>query len=796
MNMKYIQYYDRGINNCDVLEFSKKYGLSEQIIRIIMSRGYDTEQKISDFLWPEKNALMSPFLMKGMQDAVNTIKDAISSSKKILVFGDYDVDGISATSIVIKSLKKLGVTADYFLPNRYKDGYGLSVDVIDKLKQKYNPKLIITVDCGITAVEEVDYAKKLGIDIIITDHHEIGAVVPNTIVVNTKFDDQVYSYRGLCGTGVAYKLAVALLGEEQCVEFLPIVAIATIADIVPLTGENRTLVRLGFQNMSLLPQGIKQMFVENKVSYLKPDSSDIAFKIAPKLNASGRMGDAEDSLLLYFETNPAKIKEQIKKILEHNTKRQQLGSIVSEDCKRILAQRDITNMPAIILWSDKWDHGILGIECSKILEEYNRPVFLFSREGDLLRGSARSINDINIHNILTSVADILEVFGGHTMAAGLTLKLEHFDEFVKRVNAYIWENISQKAFIPIEYYDCKIELGDITPKFIEDLKVLEPCGADNAKPKFLIETNKINIQPLTKSSGHANIIIGKNLSLIFFNYIKESSKLNFGDKFRFIFEFQDIKGKYFKGIVKNFDFNYKVKLTATRYLECYVVNQLENISNKVPKFTIYEESNILDFVLDCSKSVFGTLFIANTISSFNNFINTYDLTNIYSINLVDTCSAGFNGVLLAPKELSFAKKYNKIVFLDQVIDMGYISKINEISNAQIYIPRESKYSKSIVDNLYLDRRHFTNIYQQLLLHQNKEFVSILSVYSAIVKESKMRINFNNFIVPFYVFKQLNIVQIDNSSSAFMYRINKNIKTDLNKSSIYNTLNLIKKSLGN
>lgn len=794
--MKFIEYYDRGIAKSDVLEFSKKFGLCEQVIRIIMSRGYDTEQKISDFLWPEKNELQSPFLMKGMASAVEIINQAISHNKKILIFGDYDVDGISATAIMVKTFKKLGINANYFLPNRYIDGYGLSISVIDKIKEKYNPDLIITVDCGITAVEEVEYAKSLGINIIITDHHEIGESLPNTTIINTKFEDQQYTFRGLCGTGVAYKLAVALLGEENCIEFLPIVAIATIADIVPLTSENRCLVRLGFANMDKLPQGLKQMFIDNKVSYSKPDASDIAFKIAPKLNASGRMGDAVDSLLLYFETNPAKIKTQIAKILEHNTKRQKLGNAVYEDCKNILNEKDITKMPAIILWKEDWDHGILGIECSKILEEYNRPVFLFTKEGDMLKGSARSINDINIHNILTSVADILEVFGGHTMAAGLTLKLKNFDKFVTRVNAYIYEHISPKAFEPIRYYDSQISLGDITPKLLEDLKVLEPCGQENPKPRYMIETDNINIQPLLKSSGHANIIIGKNLSLVFFNYIKESSKLNFGEKFKFIFEFQDARGKYVKGIVKDFDFNYHLKQSATKYLECYVVNQLQNISNKTPEVVSFQEQDLINMVLDCSKSVFGTLFIANSVKTFNNFIEKYDLTNIYSINIVDSCRAGYNALLLAPKDISFAKKYEKIVFLDPVLDMSYLSAISEISKAKIYMSANSKHSKSLFDNLFLDRKHFANIYNQLLKFQNIEYVSMLSVYSAIVRDKKMRISFNNFIVPFYVFKQLKIIEVNTETSAFIYKINKNIKTDLSKSSIYNSLNLIKKSLGN
>ncbi|MBE7082235.1 MAG: single-stranded-DNA-specific exonuclease RecJ [Clostridiales bacterium] len=795
--MKFIEYYDSGVSQDDVLAFSEKFGVSEKVIKIIMSRGYNTESAISNFLWPEKVELQSPFTLKGMSQAVEIITRNISQHKNILVFGDYDVDGISATAILVKAFKKLGVNANYFLPNRYVDGYGLSCKVLDKINTLYHPDLIVTVDCGITAIEEVEYAKKLGIEVVVTDHHEIGETLPNCVVVNTKFTDQEYKFNGLCGTGVAYKLAEALLGSENCTEFLPIVAIATIADIVPLTSENRTLVRLGMANMQALPQGVKQMFAENKVSLTKPDATDIAFKIAPKLNASGRMGDAVDSLKLYFETEPPKIKALINKIFEHNTKRQKLGSIVYEDCKNMLADKDITNMPAIILWKEDWDHGILGIECSKILEEYNRPVFLFTKEGDVLKGSGRSINDVNIHNILTSVSDLLEVFGGHTMAAGLTLKLENFDEFVNRVNAYIFEKINFKVFEPIKYYDMPIKLGDINPKFIEDLKLLEPCGCDNAKPKFLIETDSINIQPLSKASGHANIIIGKNLSLIFFNYVQEASKLNFGEKFKFIFEFQEARGKYVKGIVKDFDFNYNVKSTASKYLECFAVKQLgfADYSGKA-KFETYEPKDMLGFVLDCSKTCFGTLFVANTVECYKNFINTYDLGNIFSIKISECCSAGYNSVLLAPKDLSFAKKYNQIIFLDNVLDEAYIYAINKLTNAKIYLPKNGKYSKILLDNLYLNRKHFGLVYQNLLNYENQEFVSVLSVYSNIIKSKKLKINFNNFIIPFYVFKQLGIIEENDKTAAFIYKINKNIKSELNKSSIYNTLNLIKKTVEN
>ena len=791
--MRFIKYFDAGIDESMVRSFCGKYNLSERVVKIIIGRGYSTDSDVEDFLHPENVKLQSPFSMKGIKEAVEKIKLAIASGKKILIFGDYDVDGISATAIMVKTLEKMGASAKYFLPNRYVDGYGLTKDVILKIKKLYSPDLIITVDCGITAVDEVEYAKSLGIDIIITDHHEIGDTLPNTIVINTKFEDQEYSFRGLCGTGVAFKLSEALTSFKEASEYLPIVAIATIADIVPLTKENRTLVRLGFKNMEKLPIGLKHMFSANKVSLKNPDATDIAFKIAPKLNASGRMGDAVDSLMLYFETNPNKTKAQIEKIIAHNTKRQNLGAKINEDCKKMLYPQDTSNMPAIILWKEDWDQGILGIECSKILEDYNRPVFLFTKEGEYLKGSARSVKDINIHNILTSVSDILEVFGGHTMAAGLTLKLKNFDEFKRRVNAYILEHINPKVFEPIQYYDDEINLNDIDQKFIDDLGVLEPCGCDNPKPKFKIDYNDITIQPLSKNSDHANIIFGKKLNLVFFNYTKNINKLNFGTGLKFIFEFQETKGKYFKGIIKEFEFDGIVKPTTAGCLDCNVVYQLADGDYNNAEYKTYKQSEIVKFLLDASRSVFGTLFVANSLKTYNSFIEKYDMGNIYSYDIINHNNAGYNSLLLAPKNVDFARKYSKIIFLDSVIDLSFVAKINDESKAQVLLPIQSVYSKEVFDKLDLSRQHFAFVYQKMLSIDNTKFTDIYSIYTHLFQKDSKRVSFNNFIVPFSVFNELKIISFDEKND-LLFKINKNVKTELNTSKIYNKINLLKKTI--
>lgn len=353
-------------------ELSKEFGISPEIMYLITSRGFSTKQEVSDYL--SMGSLLDPFLIRGMKEIVERVKLAQKLGDRVLIFGDYDVDGISATAIMLKTLKKLGITADFYLPNRYVDGYGLTCEVLDKIAKKYSPDLIITVDCGISCAKEVEYAKTLGIEVIVTDHHEIPEVLPNTIVLNAKIEGQDYPFRELCGTGMAYKISEALLGQKKAEEFLPIAAIATIADIVSLTGENRNIVKRGFKNFEKLPFGLKQLFKENNVSLSKPNATDIAFKIAPKINSSGRMGDAKDSLALYMSEDPVEVKKYLEKIKLHNQKRQELSAKVMEDCEKAIKKMDLSKTRVICLASKVWDQGILGIACAKLVEQFNRPL--------------------------------------------------------------------------------------------------------------------------------------------------------------------------------------------------------------------------------------------------------------------------------------------------------------------------------------------------------------------------------------------------------------------------------------
>lgn len=793
--MKFIKFFNDSQDSAIIESFASEFNLDKTVMEIIYSKGYKSREEISKFLTPLNQPFEDSLKLSGMVDCVKKIREAIKNNKRILIFGDYDVDGLSATAVMLKTLKKMNCDASYYLPNRYIDGYGLTIDVIDKICADEKPDLIITVDCGITCYKEVEYCKSIGIDIIITDHHEIPDILPDTIVVNPKLENQEYKFNGLCGTGVAFKIAQALIGELNTEDLLPIVAIATIADIVPLREENRIIVAKGLKLMKkYLPYGLKMMFKENKINLDNLEASDIAFKIAPKLNASGRMGDASDSLKLILETDPVKVKNQIRLILEHNTKRQELCNKVFDDCIEMLKGQNMSQVPAIILKSENWDSGILGIACSRLLDIYNRPVFLFSQCGDEIKGSARSINDINVHQILNSVQDILEVFGGHKVAAGLTLKSVHFDEFVKRVNAYIFENISDKAFVPIEYYDEELSLDMLTQKLFNDLKFIEPCGCENVKPRFMTKTTNLHISPLKETSPHANIHIGKKLNLIFFNYLTKQMQLNFGKEYNFIYELQSMSKNYFKGIVKEFSSGVNFKDSASKYFDALKLNQLNYLSyNKNSTAKTYTKTDLTNFVHACSSSVFGTCFVCFNSKKYKEFIESYELTNIYECNWIESTTTGFNNLNFCPKDIDWAKSFKTIVFLDSVIDMSYICEIESITNAQIFIPVLDNDCQQLFSDIYVNRNNIKIFYNNIINLENKLFPSLISIYSCLYKNN-YKINFNNFISYYYILSELNIIESLSTQGFYSFKINKN-KKELNNSRILNKLNFLRSIYG-
>ncbi len=779
--MIFKKFFNKNADLC--VEYAKKFNVLPTTMYLILSKGLSNQQEIEEYLSVGK--LLDPFLIKNMKQLCERIHLAKQLGDKVLIFGDYDVDGISATAIMLKTLKKLGIDAQYYLPNRYVDGYGLTCDVIDKIEKKFAPDLIITVDCGISCANEVRYAKEKGIEICVTDHHEIPDVLPDTIVLNAKIEGQDYPFTELCGTGLAYKISEALLGQKKAEEFLPIAAIATIADIVSLTGENRNIVKRGLKSLDKLPVGLKLLFKDNKLSLSSVTSTDIAFKIAPKINSSGRMGDAADSLMLYMTEDVAVALSYIDKIKKHNQKRQELSSKIMEDCQKAISKIDLSSKRVICLASKVWDQGILGIACARLVEMYNRPVFLFSQVGDILHGSGRSIDDINIHELLSSMPDILETFGGHTMAAGLTLKRKNYEDFCNRVNSFVFEKVNDKVFMPIKYYDLDIKSSEITDQFLEELKMLEPFGCGNSRPKFRISAENVEIKPRKYCPTHCDVKID-DLELIYFNFTQSYNALKFARYKSFIFEFQG-EGK--KGVVDEFDMGSFIVENAHMFTYPIQYQQLEFKDNRPAKFSYFLKDQFLQFVARTQHSVFGTAFVCYSAYDFVNFSKSFSKDNIYHIGIFDEECSGFNSLLLSPIGTDWAKNFNHIVFLSPVLDESFIAELQTVTKAEIYLPVERTMDTERYANLDLSRETFAKVFKVLT---SRNFANCYTIFDVYQQKMKENINFDTFFVAFLVFKQLELISVGGETYLQITQ-NKNVKKSLTDSLLYNKLLLIKKS---
>lgn len=787
--MKQQKYYNHNFDVGLISDVATKLGLHEKVVEVLFSRGYTTSESIIKFLSPSENDFHDPFLLNGMKEARDIILNAVRSNKRILVFGDYDVDGMSATAIMFKTFQKLGKTINYYLPNRFVDGYGLTNEVVDKLVKQYNPELIITVDCGISCKKEVDYAKSLGIEMIVTDHHEPPEEIPNCVVINAKIKGQSYPFSELCGTGVAFKIAQALLGGENAMEFLPIAAVATIADIVSLTDENRAIVTLGLQNFERdMPLGYKYLFQENKLKFNKLSATDIAFKIAPKLNSSGRMGDPCDSLKLMISDNVNEIKQLIKKINFYNTKRQKVCNDCFEDCLKILSKEDMSKERAIILANNKWDHGILGIVAARLVDKFNRPTFLFSEDDGVLKGSARSLMDINVHEILSDLDDILVTYGGHKMAAGLTLAKENFKNFCSRVNSFIFSHVSPDVFEPISYYDIELSVNEITDKFLCDLQKLEPFGLNNSNPLIKLSTKSANIVPLKSNNNHFNITINGKLELIYFNCLEKYFNLKYSTNKHFIFELQSEKSKnMYNGIVKNFDGDFEFDNCFKENLNALCLKQLTYNAESEVRIVSYKESDIVNYIAELTQNPFGTIFVCNDIKRYNEFIKKYDLSNIYKCFIFDKFSmGGFNAISVYPTEIEIFRDYSKIVFIDPVLEKSFLSEIAKVSSATFYIPTDIPLNVSIFQDINLDRKTIGNFYNQLKTFENKKLLNELQLYNKMSKLSK--ISFKNFYVYLLIFEELGLISL-NKNDGLKISILETSKKELTSSILFNRLKL-------
>lgn len=478
-----------------VNEICEKYNLNKVIGKIIVNRHVVNDEDVRIFITPTRDDFHDPFLFTGMDIAVERIIKAINNKEKILIYGDYDVDGITSTTVLKKYLMDRGISVDTYIPNRLHEGYGLNKKAIDTIKER-NIDLIITVDCGISAIEEVDYAVRLCMDIIVTDHHEVGEKLPNALaVIDAKRKDNTYPFRALAGVGVVFKLIQALsikleIKPEEYLKYLDLVCVGTISDIVPLEGENRTIAKLGLMLIKVTRNlGLRELIKSS--GYKEIDSNTISFGVAPRINACGRMGHEEEALKLFLAEDLESATKITKELNEYNTLRQSTEKAIYEEAVQQIEKNHLDANNSIVLGGKGWHHGVIGIVSSKVTDKYYKPSILLSFEDNIAKGSGRSVPGFDLYEGLAKCEDLLEKYGGHSMAVGLTLKKENLENFKERFEQIAKEK-NIKELVPIIYIDDELKLKDINMDLVKSISILEPFGEANKVPLFLIRNLKID----------------------------------------------------------------------------------------------------------------------------------------------------------------------------------------------------------------------------------------------------------------------------------------------------------------
>jgi single-stranded-DNA-specific exonuclease len=517
-------------------EIVRKFDVPELLATVLVNRGIVNDEEIRVFLNPTRSDFHDPYLMPDMEIAVERIIKAINNQEKVIIYGDYDVDGITSITVLKKFLKTCGLEVDYYIPNRLSEGYGLNKAAIDYIKEK-EYTLIITVDCGISGIEEIEYANSLGIETIVTDHHEPMELLPPAVaIVDLKRkDNDTYPFKSLAGCGVVFKLTQALgmrlgIDEKEYLKYLDIVCVGTISDIVPLVDENRVIAKLGLKLVEVTRNpGLKALL--NASGYKVVNSNTISFGIAPRINACGRMGYEEEALKLFLTENLVQASEITERLNKYNRDRQEIEKNIYDEAIKMMEKED-SNAQSIVLGSNNWHHGVIGIVSSKITEMYFKPSILICFEGEDGKGSGRSIPGFDLHEALAETAKYLEKYGGHEMAVGLSLKKKNFNRFKEAFEKYVEEK-DITGIVPIIEIDKQISLKDIDSNIVKQLDLLEPFGEANRRPIFVYKNLKIDSIRALSDGKHLKMTLKDGntiVNAIGFNMGQLSKEYMIGDR--------------------------------------------------------------------------------------------------------------------------------------------------------------------------------------------------------------------------------------------------------------------------
>jgi single-stranded-DNA-specific exonuclease len=499
------------LNDQKVEQLAELINVSPIIARLLLQRGVETFEQAKKFFRPQLTDLYDPFLMKDMDKAIDRIILGLQRKERVMIYGDYDVDGTTSVSIVFSYFSKFTSNIEYYIPDRYKEGYGISKIGIDYAKET-GVSLIIALDCGTRSIELIAYAASLGIDFIVCDHHLPGDELPDAVaLLNPKRKDCNYPYKELSGCGIGFKLIQAYaqandLSFDDVCKYLDLVAVSTCSDIVEIRDENRILVYYGLKNINENPCIGLQALLQSYQIKEEYEVSDIVFGIGPKINAAGRIADAKSSVKLLIEEDFHQARSLAKTLIDNNTERKDIDSDITKEALEMLENSaELRSRKSTVLYSEKWHKGVIGIVASRLIETYYKPTIIFSEVNGMLTGSARSIKDFDVHDAIGACGDLVVQYGGHKYAAGLTIKKESFEAFTERFEEIVNQNSTEELRTPEISYDTEIDFSEITQKFFVVLDQFKPHGPGNMTPIF--RTNHV-------SDSGSRIVKEKHLKLM------------------------------------------------------------------------------------------------------------------------------------------------------------------------------------------------------------------------------------------------------------------------------------------
>lgn len=718
-------------------------GLHPVVSELLLRRGYDTPEKIESFLRADLSELSEPSVLNGMEEGAAMIREHIRKQSSIVIYGDYDCDGIGAAAILYLTLRSCGANVKVFIPTRADDGYGLNKDSLTKLISAGKVDLIVTVDCGVTAKEEVEFLRQNGVSVVITDHHEPKDELPDCIVIDPKTQTDAPE---LCGAGVALMLSRMLCDHWS--DYLDLCAISTVADLVPLKGDNRIIVKEGLKMLSSrnIRPGLKALLrAAGHLPGEAVDSYDVAFKLAPRLNAAGRLSTATKSFRLLTETDPSLLHILAQELDAENKRRQDLCVKTIEEGRKMLADYDLAAHRIIVLHHPDWEAGVVGIAAAKLTEEFHRPTILLTGKGDLLKGSCRSISGVSIFEILAHCSPILVSYGGHSMAAGVGIRSENLSKLIEQADAYIKERYADEVFLFRPHGDVPFGLKQLDEKFMDDLKLLEPFGMENARPVFYERCLALPFVRI-KSHRHIKLKLKQNIEVVAFHALQNLEILNEPiEKDVYYVVEREVRGnrvgiKCYLRHIELTEIRTDPKELLFSYLATFVPHTMPTASVGIPGE---------------KDSLYGDLKIVFSEDTFHKLCKEYPdyQKTVYRLDR----SNPYNTILLAPRQKEDYALYHKITVHDAPAEQ-WVELLKRTYRIPIErIGEEPRFNVSVPP---IDLDEMRNTYAFLKAYRNQKPFSGLPITFSELKKSGYSYDFDVFRLHWMILSELGLLRTE------------------------------------